>query len=113
MLFVTNVECVLVDVFHVSLKTKVNRQKEIAFWDNLQLVPISQPNHIGFNESGGPLAAQSWTEADNKLQWLVIEPHWSGEFIDPYQHALCKLFLLTIALPDTVVHVYTFDPKLL
>lgn len=48
MLFVTkHIKCVLEDAFLVSLNTKVSRQTVIAFGDNLQLVPISQPNHIG------------------------------------------------------------------
>lgn len=48
MLFVTkHIKCVLEDAFLVSLNTKVSRQTAIAFGDNLQLVPISQPNHIG------------------------------------------------------------------
>lgn len=32
--------------FLVPLNTKVSRQTEITFSDNLQLVPISQANHI-------------------------------------------------------------------
>lgn len=48
MLFVTkHIKCVLEDAFLVSLNTKVSRQTAIAFGDNLQLVPISQTNHIG------------------------------------------------------------------
>lgn len=44
----------------MSLNTTVSRKTAIAFGDNPQLVPISQPNHIeGFNESGGPQKAQS------------------------------------------------------
>lgn len=47
-LFVTNyIKCVLEDAFLVSLNTKVSRQTAIAFGDNLQLVPITRPNHIG------------------------------------------------------------------
>lgn len=47
-LFVTNhIKCVLEDAFLVSLDTKVSRQTVIAFSDNLQLVPIRKPNHIG------------------------------------------------------------------
>lgn len=37
----------LEEFFLVSLNTKVSRQTEITFRDNLQLVPISQLNHIG------------------------------------------------------------------
>jgi len=33
--------------FLVSLNTKVSGQTAIALADNLQLVPISRPNHIG------------------------------------------------------------------
>lgn len=33
--------------FLVSLNTKVSRKIVIALGDNLQLVPIRQPNHIG------------------------------------------------------------------
>lgn len=46
--FVTNhIKCVLEDAFLASLNTKVSRHTVIAFSDNLQLVSISQPNHIG------------------------------------------------------------------
>lgn len=45
---VTNcIRYVLEDSFLVSLNTKVSRETAIAFSDNFQLVPISQPNHIG------------------------------------------------------------------
>lgn len=46
-LFITSIKCVLEDAFLVSLNTKVSRQTVILFCDNLQLVPISQPNHTG------------------------------------------------------------------